>query len=259
MRRRTFFLLLVLGFFSTVSHAGHAWAAIAFVSNTEASNTLSSTTVSVSVTVSSGSNRMLVIAAYARRTSGVLPAAMTGCTFNTSENFTFVRTDTRNNTMAARTELWYLANPTQTTANVVCTYANNGSDRVQAFNVLYLTGVEPGSAVDAHNGANGTGTAPSVSITTVTADAWIVDAGIGDADDLSWTVGSGQTQRSNRNLGSGPNHTASSTVDGKASPGAETMDWSQPGGGDWVLSAVALKPAGASASVSRGMLMGVGP
>lgn len=251
--------IIVSLFLVVILVASPSWAAIAYVSNTEASNTLSSTTVSVSVTVSSGSNRMLVIAAYARRTSGVLPAAISGCTFNTSENFTFVRTDTRNNNMAARTELWYLANPTETTANVVCTYANNGSDRVQSFNVLYLTGVEQVSSVDAHNGANGNGTAPSVSITTVTADAWIVDSGIGDADGFSWTVGSGQTQRSNRNLGSGPNHTASSTVDGKASPGAETMDWSQPGGGDWVLSAVAFKPAGASSSVSRGMLMGVGP
>lgn len=218
---------------------------IEYVSITDAPNSPNtggnfSYTVSYPVSVSAGSNRILVLSAQSRRSSSISPASITGCTFNGSENFTFVRRDEKvPGSSNLKTELWYLVAPTETTANVVCSYANNQSDLTRTFSVSYLTGVSQSAPIDASAGSNGTSTTLSTVVTTVAQGAWIIDSAYG-RHDAGLTVGSGQTTRTDRLIildGLGV-----STVNGKATPGAETMDWTQ-GSDDWSYSAMSLKPA----------------
>lgn len=225
--------------------------AIAYVSTTNCTVNQNQTSISQSVTVSAGTDRLLVCCVHDRDSNA--SRAVNSVVFNTSEAFTKIRHDARGSGPFWRTEIWYLVNPSVTTANVLVTWAA-GCDGGQAFSVIYLTGVDGSNPVDAHNGANGSGTTLSVNITTVAADAWIVDSAIGQ-DDAGLTVGSGQTARVDRNIGVGVTEegVGVSTVNGKASPGSETMDWTQTSA-NWCITAASFKPtAAASALVVSGL------
>ena len=213
----------------------------------------------MSLIVPSGSDRLCVASVQARRSGGVLPANVTGITFGGTQAFTFIRRDSHNFTYAAQTELWYLVAPTVSTANVVVTFSNAITDRVQAVTVTCLAGVGQSNQPDAHNGSDGTGTTLSTVLTTVADGAWVVDSAFG-GDFSGLTVGSGQTVRTNRVIGNLTNHGVGvSTVDGKATAGAETMDWTQ-SSSDWTYSVASFSASGCSGHAPKGslMLMGVG-
>jgi len=259
MRTRLFFWALFYVVFSTVQAYAPdvVTAAGSFVSVTNSpANTTSTNTLSQLTTFSSQTNGVAVACVQLRASSAL--SAVTSLIFNTSEAFTKIRHDERTGGPNWRTELWYLVNPTATTANVTMNLAGITNDEAMAFSVIYLAGIDQTNPVDAQNGNSGSGTTGSTSITTVAAEAWIVDCIIG-RDDGGWAVGSGQTSRVDRQLNSGGANegAGSSTVDGKASPGAETMDWSQGTAVDWAQSAASFTPAG-TARPSRLMLLGVG-
>lgn len=143
-----------------------------------------------------------------------------------------------------RTELWVLPAPTVGTIPITITWAGTPRDYAVG-SAVSLAGVTQSTTADASAGASGIGTTLSAVITTTAPNAWIVDCPIG-RDNAGITVGAGQTARANRIVGVSEitsDGVGLSTVNGKASPGAETMDWTQLSS-QWVLSAIALSPAG---------------
>ncbi len=205
------------------------------------------------ITVASGANRIL---AYCLVT-GSNHNGSTGAdsvVFNGSENFTNPTGIQYIPTFGYIIQWWYLVNPTVTTANAVVTYTNGASASIyQSGTFIQLTGVDQASPLDASNTNSGSGTTASVSITTVAANAWILDCVIVEE---ALTIGAGQTSRSNRAMAYG--YAAVSSVDGKVTPGVETMDWTL-ASEDWVTAAISFKPATATAQAHplSGKLLGL--
>ncbi len=224
----------------------YSWAAITFDSVTDSSLTQSVGTLTKSVIVNAGTNRILVLCAGGSR-GGSGNVKVTGATFNGTEAFTLAREDSRDiTTLTWNSAIWYLVNPTVTTANVVVTWSGTGNTRAQGFSTVQLNGVNQSSPVDSSAGANGTSGTPSAIITTVADGAWIVDCPISSVD-AGMTVGAGQTARTDRVGGAFNEAFGLSTVNGKATAGAETMDWTQAdSGGQWVTSVVSFVPSGGS-------------
>lgn len=248
--------LLALGVLSLLLPTP-SWAAIAFVSVTDATPVNSTNTITKSVVVPSGTDRIMVVCIQTKDVSADTPSS--GVTFNTSEAMTHIHRDIRAATFLSA-DLWYLVNPTVTTANVVVTFPNGNNTHEMAFSAVLLTGVDQTTPIDAQNGSNGSSSTLSTIVTTVAANAWIVDCAHG-LDCAGLTVGAGQTQRTNRILSSTATHTGAgvSTVDGKASPGAETMDWTQVGA-SWAISSASFMPSGGGAGTCKQtmLMMGVG-
>ena len=113
------------------------------------SGSANATSLTVSHTVAAGSNLLIALISL---DDGETSTAV----FNTSESMTLLRRD--ENAGAATTEIWYLINPTVTTANIV--FSGFGKHQVI------------GGGVDFENGAtapdNATGSTPDAA-TSVTA------------------------------------------------------------------------------------------
>ena len=220
------------------------WAAIAYVSHTEAAIVIGTASITVPVTVSAGTDRVMLVCSQTRHTSAA--KAITGITFNGTEAFTGIRADTRTDSFSNgyRTELWYLVAPTVTTANLVVTYSASNA-RGTVVSATQLTGASQTSPVDSSAGSNGTGATASAVITTVADNAAIIDC-VHGKHAAGLTVGAGQTMRSDRIVGGGwDDGVGVSTVVGKTPAGAETMDWTQ-SADDWVISTASITPSGGS-------------
>jgi hypothetical protein len=217
-----------------------AWAAIAFdaVSNSPDNETSNTTTWS-----HTAAGDFMLVCAQAR---SVVEAevAVSSITYN-GVSLTKIRDDRYYNGSGTyfQTEQWYLPLPASGAHSVVITWAGTPVD-FGVGTATTFSGVDLAAPVDAQNGGSGNGTTLSAIVTTVTANAWLADCAIG-ADTAGLTVGGGQTMRTDRVVGvteATNDGVGISTVNGKASPGAETMDWTQASSSDWVMSAVALKP-----------------
>ena len=203
------------------------------------------------------SNRAMLVCTQARSTVQA-SVSVSSVTYGGAA-LTFVRGDTHSDSAGTyfRTEQWVKANPASGTNNVVVTWAAAPKDGYEVGTATTYSGVY-GTPVDAASGGNGKGTAFSANIITATANDWIADCAIGRGDNhMTATVGGNQTIRTNRLTGS-PTPTdivMVSTVNGKATAGTETMDWTQNVSSDWVTSAVALKPA-VSISTTHRIILG---
>ena len=221
-----------------------SWAAAAFVSQTEGAVVTLTSSATFSVTVPSGTDRAMVLCVAGRKEAAGVPV-ISSAVFNGSENLTLVRADTNSvsSTSHTQTQLWRLAAPTVTTANLVVTF--NSSMDVIAPTVTLLTGVSQASVVDSHAGSTGSSTTASAIITTVADNAAIVDCAHGRAD-LGLTVGAGQTSRTDRIMPAYSDGQGVSTVIPKTPAGTETMDWTQSEAVPWATSVVSLTPSGGS-------------
>jgi len=123
-------------------------------------------------TVAANSNRILIVSA------NIFDAAqaVTGITWNGTENFTravYVNAGSSDR----RSEIWYLVNPTATTADVVTTWDSTGIRRGAGVYSYYdALQVSP---IGVTNTANGTGTVSTGTITPTTTNSLIVDSEIG--------------------------------------------------------------------------------
>ena len=124
----------------------------------------SSLTIS-SFTVGSNSNRILIVAVGEYNAE----PAVTGITWNGSEAFTEILTYST----GLRAGLWYLINPTATTANVVITYASTAKSGAGVYSFY---NVDQSSPIGATNSASGTTASPSPTITPTTTGSIIVDS-----------------------------------------------------------------------------------
>lgn len=209
--------------------------AIALIGVTNSSVTTGVSSLTISVTVTSGSNRVLVVGI--NQCSTVALATISSVVFNGSETMTLAKAQTFSPTFFHRSAMYYLVNPTVTTANVVVTFSNANDNLYQAASVIRFEGIDQASPIDATSGNTGTSGTCSTVITTVANDAWVLDCA--QARD-GLTIGANQTQRVS--LSNGSIFTKMSTVNGKATPGTETMDWTL-ASAQWLISAISLKPA----------------
>lgn len=226
------------------------WAAVAHQSSTAFTNTPADTSHTQSVTVSTGSDLVMVVAVGIEDETNTVSSI----TFNGSA-LTF---HSRHACSPVSTlEWWYMVNPTVTTANVVVTVT--GSEQFSG-GVMVFTGAKQTSPLGTptYNGSGGTcgtGANPSITLTDGTTGDMAIDLFMESAGSV--TVGAGQTERwANSCLSSYCSH--GSTEAGAASV---TMSWTM-GATDRHLSAVTLFQAtgggGGGAAPKSLMLMGVG-
>jgi hypothetical protein len=223
-----------MGGFGTASAAAIAFDA---VSSSATGNTTNM--ISWSHTVGNGTNRFLAVCTQARDTV----AGDVAVTTVTANGFplTKVRADLRTNGGTSfGTELWYLPTPGIGAYTITVTWAGALSSYGVGSATSYF-GVDQGTPVDAHAGSGGTGATLSTAVTTVANHALITDCALAQSDPL--TIGAGQTSRVKRTTTGTVDAVGVSTVNDKTPAGAETMDWTQVAAQNWVMSAVALRPA----------------
>lgn len=154
---------------------------------TATANNASSITLP-SMTVS-GTDKMLLASAS---TNDDASNAVTGATWNTSESFTSIGSQSAGSYFAV--DAWRLLAPTNTTSTVAISYGST-VDSIAASATL-LTGVDQTTPIgNIQNSVNGTGTSISQTVTGATADTLIVDVvGVdGDGTATAFVPGASQT------------------------------------------------------------------
>ena len=133
--------------------------------NTSSSGT---TITNSSFTVASNSNRILVVCAY-RYSSG---GDISGITWNGSEAFTRAKFQDAT-TETGRTEIWYLVNPTATTASVVTTW--DASTNRRGAGVYSFYNAKQTSPIGVTADDDGSAIVTTSTITPTTVGSMIVD------------------------------------------------------------------------------------
>lgn len=250
-------LVLFLLFCSPMS----AWAAIAVGTITNStSSTTAALTITTAFTQAVATNAVMVVVVSSA--SGTTDTTVSGVTWNTSETFTSAGANCTHVQTAAsvkwRSSIWYLVNPTATTANVVVTWSGTGADRAQGYTIYSLSGVNQSTPVDVCAKALGATTAVSNTIVTTVDNDLIIDNVTSSDGSGTWAVGTG-TQRVNRDLNSAGNDEKqlSSTLP-LATAGSQAMTWTGVLNLEWVSVAAAFQPASTSACNGGLLLMGVG-
>lgn len=141
-------------------------------------------------------------------------------------------------TFRARAEIWKRESPDTGSTNVVVTWG--GAVTYGAAAAASWTGVDQASPTDATGTNTGIATTLTCAITTVAANAYIVDAVYTRSGTL--TKNASQTQIANTSL-SGDDVFGSTYKDAGAA-GVKSMDYTESAdGNDWVIVAMSLKPS----------------
>lgn len=229
--------------------SSHAFAQIAFNSSPNQASCGSGTSCTISYTVGSGTNRLLLATAGVNYTN---PAdEISGCTYNGIAMNKIVGV-----VVAERwVDGFWLLNPASGSHNLVCSFTF--SEPFSAIEAADYTGVAQSGQPDNSTTNSGVSTALTTSLTTVADNCWTFFFGAKDYDGNTWLAGSGSTLRGYENTYSsfalfdsnGPVHPAGS----KSMTITETPSSSITFGG--VMAS--FKPAVASTFIS-GPLIGVG-
>lgn len=135
-----------------------------------------SSTLTWSHTVGSGSNRLLVVGIFALNSSA--QPAVSGVTYN-GVAMTKVRGDQRLNTVGMETSIWFLHDPPSGAHNVVASITNYGATVGMSSS---YAGAQQSSTADAVNGQTGTSAGTKTfTLTTVANNAWVFEI-IGGVD-----------------------------------------------------------------------------
>jgi len=134
-------------------------------SNNHASASATSITIS-GFTVGNNSNKILIVSVGSYNPT----PTVSGITWNSSENFTQINTVANN----GRADLWYLVNPTSTTADIVVTYSSSAGSRSAGVTSLY--NVNQSTPIGVTNTVTGTGGTIAGTITPTTTGSWIIDS-----------------------------------------------------------------------------------
>ncbi len=202
------------------------------------------TQMTLSHTVGSNTNRVLVVAVSAKDTT-VFPLGMS----MSYAGQAMTRIDKKNfisGTNYMGTELWYLLNPPAGT-NTVSVSFNSAMDGI-TMGAVSLTGVQQ-QAPEVKKTAVGTSATASATLTTLTNNAWVIDSLGIQSGAVITTVGSGQTQRyfqdnSNDIVG------AASTKP-VATAGSTTLQWNFASSKAWGVVAAAFAPASGGAMLDQ--------
>lgn len=210
-----------------------------------------------SFVVNSGSNNLLLVLVSAEANAGNNGNdPVTGITFNGTA---LTKVDSRHTNVTPggsgnSAEIWYLIDPTVTTANIVVSYT--GTVDGDAITAIQLTGAHQTSPIDAYNGFKANSANPSNAITTIADNCLVIDVLSGSGSGTTLTADVSQTERSNiTNVG----HCRSATsTEAKATAGSVTMSWTM-ASQVWAQIIASIAPATTpAASTPLRMLMGMG-
>jgi len=142
--------------------------------------------------VNAGDNRILTVGVTYETSGGVLPSVDT-ITYDgvglTKIGLIEYKADKN------AVELWYLLAPNVGTANVVITLTGALATASGLLGGAITINGATQQAPEASDTASGTSTTASVAITTITNNAWVIDAVATDSSSNDMTVGAGQTER----------------------------------------------------------------
>lgn len=169
-----------------------------------------------SVTVASTANRILVAMISLRSAT----ATVSSVTWNTTENFSKATSTTQGGAPPTGAEIWYLVNPTATTASVVCNLTASAGQGVTACAIYGVEQAAP-RVVGGASGTSNTANTPDLSNSvSTTIPSIVVDALMHESTSVS-TV-SGTTAFSA--VDEGVWNTGSSYVI-QGAAGSQTMGW----------------------------------
>lgn len=198
-----------------------------------ASKTAIATTLTFSVTVNSGSNQILVVCV-----SGEINThTVTGITFG---GVALTQLGRQANASFGYAEIWYLKNPSPSTANVVVTDSSAG---VMAAGAYVLSGVDQTTTWRTTVKATGSAASASVTVASVASGDFLIDSLDIDGTGHSSVAGADQTKRWGIEPSAGTTTGNSSTQPG-ANGGA--MSWTWTTSAPYSLLANALIPASGS-------------
>ena len=185
----------------------------------------------------SGANRVLIVGVIIRNSSS---ETVTSVTYS---GVAMSLVAAQSNGTSVRAELWQLVAPQTGAHNIVATIAPGTA---MACGAMSFTGVNQTTPIDATNSNTGTSATPTVTVTTVTNHAWLVDTlafrSSGTPGNPTGTAGSGQTQRWSGYFEADPVRGKGSSEGPQASAGGVVMDWNLSASVDWAIAGAALKP-----------------
>lgn len=193
-----------------------------------------------------GSNLLLAVSVVIKDTS---TSTVSSITYN-GVALTFIRRD-RLTVDALTSELWYLKGPATGSNTISVTLAN--APATAAFGgAVSLTGVDQTSPLDASNGlGHDSTTQPSVSVTTIADNCWIVSGMIDNVDDV---IVEGQTRAWNVQDSVNVAAYGGEYFGPQTPPGAKAMTWSGLSN-SWAIGAASFKPAVGAAAVNPSDLL----
>lgn len=157
-----------------------------------------------------------------------------------------------------RGSMWYLANPTATTANIVATTVSQTNFYICAF-VLQNCGQNSGTVLDISGTATGgSGTSASKAVTTTVANDFMVTWMGGNPTMTSFVAGGTQSLTATPHTGTGGSFGVS--TDTKATAGSYTGSFTWTGSSDFDIYVAGLLSAGGGSStvLPYRALLGVG-
>lgn len=166
--------------------------------------------------------------------------------FNTTEAFTLEKAmgGSGGTGQPNRIEIWYLKNPTATTADVIADFAAGINE--STLTVYRLSGADTTTPINGtSDGDTDNGWAPAMSITTDTDSCFIIGGLCSEADITG--VGTGQTSDSDFVDQSYENTVASSEAGGTA--GAQEHSYNMNNSSPYAQACVAIKPGSAGSSI----------
>lgn len=200
-------------------------------------------TVSTSITPGAGSNKLLIVAAGAGQWGGG-PRTITGVTAGGTSMLKAIDLVFVDGNWTLFESFWYLTNPGDSSLSCVAT-ASSAADELM-ISAMAFSGVDQTTPIGNTASISGaSGTSATQSVTGVT-DGGVI--AVCHAYNGTYSVGSGNTERFNINLGNNADEQVGSTKDSVIS-GSNSVTWNHPSGAKILLLA-GLNPAAGAASVS---------
>ncbi len=199
------------------------------------------TSVTVSHTTTSASDRLLLVGVSMDSTGG---RTVTGVTY-AGQSLTLVGAQS-GGANPVRVEIWRLVNPPSGTANVVVNLS--GSTDGVSVGATTFTGVDQTTPLGTFASAIGTSASPSVNVTSAAGE--LVYDVVAGKDATSLTQGANQTEQWELANSGGDQRGAAST---EAGASTVTMSWSKTTSGtaEWAIGAVSIKSFGDTTLTQR--------
>lgn len=199
-------------------------------------------TITFNVTNSNTNNVMYACVSF-RKTGS---EAVSGITFNTTENFSFIgglTATTAGPTDQHRVELWRLIAPSSGTHAVVVSLSNNNGAVAAAISFSGADQTTPNGTVASNSGES---SLPTVDVSSASGDI-VIDCVVGSGATNFAPPGSGQSELF---LTGNPNGNAVGAMSQETATGATTtMNWTGSSPTDWASLGTAVKAAAGSGAV----------
>ncbi len=208
---------------------------IAHVSTTSQGDTGNDNSVTISSHVVSGTDPVLVVKVAQKGSRTV-----TGITWNGTENLTQLNTDINGD---ARADIWYLAAPTATTADVVVTLSGNTTRKVAAASTYSGVHQSVPFRVEANSSNNGTNTNPTTNV-VANFPEMVVDSMCQVSAGPDTINSQSSTNRSDDTAVGGGTDCRGASGEIASSGATETMDYNMSSNDNWAICAGALQQPG---------------